>query len=750
MRLNCERSGLRPTSLAAVLAALGCTVFAQPAGAAGLADATEAAAVMAAAEATEAAEAAEATDAPQTVVVIGQRSGVREVPGSAATIEQEDLIRARVFTVNEALRQAPGVYPRDEEGLGLRPNIGIRGLNPTRSTKVLLLEDGLPLAYAPYGDSASYYHPPIRRFERIEVLKGASQIRFGPGTIGGVINYVTPPAFTEPGGSVLVAGGNRGYREVDVTAGAGLFGFGTLLHANFTQSDSSRDNQALEISDIYLKVEREFGEDHSISLRLSRSTEDSQVTYSGLTQAEFERAPRGNPFVNDVFLIERVGGSALWSWDLADGVTLVTAAHGSWFDRDWWRQSSNSGQRPNDSSDPACGGMANLLTRCGNEGRLREYNTYGVESRLSLRRQYGGLTVSAETGVRLTRERQRRLQVNSDTPSGRTPGTSVNAGLRENNLRTAEATAIYLTTTFDFGRLAIMPGVRYEDIRYARTNFLTATPVSGRTELTEWVPGIGFRYDLSDTLTLYGGLHRGFAPPRVEDAISNTTGGSVDLDSEQSTNIEIGLRGEPVPGLFMDLAWFRLEFDNQIIPASVAGGSGATLTAAGETVHMGVEASFRGSARDMGLMEENDVFFRGSVTFVVEAEFAGARFSQVAGAGTVRVTGNRLPYAPEVLLNFAAGYAWGEVAEFQVEYSFTSQQFTDDLNTVPGTADGQRGLIPEYGIWNATLNVNPPSWPLGFYVTVKNLTDELTIADRSRGILPGTPRLLQAGITFDW
>jgi Fe(3+) dicitrate transport protein len=59
---------------------------------------------------------------------------------------------------------------------------------------VLLLEDGVPLSFAPYGDNASYYHPPIERFERIEVLKGASQVRFGPQTIGGVINYITPRA----------------------------------------------------------------------------------------------------------------------------------------------------------------------------------------------------------------------------------------------------------------------------------------------------------------------------------------------------------------------------------------------------------------------------------------------------------------------------------------------------------------------------------------------------------------------------
>ena len=101
------------------------------------------------------------------VVVVGNRSQRMQVPGAADRLERADLEGAHVLSVNEALRKVPGVYARDEEGLGLRPNIGLRGLNPTRSAKILLLEDGLPLAYAPYGDNATYYHPPIERFERI-------------------------------------------------------------------------------------------------------------------------------------------------------------------------------------------------------------------------------------------------------------------------------------------------------------------------------------------------------------------------------------------------------------------------------------------------------------------------------------------------------------------------------------------------------------------------------------------------------
>lgn len=681
-----------------------------------------------------------------TVIVIGERRELPRIPGAGATIEAEDLRRARPLTVNEALRQAPGVFPRDEEGMGMRPNIGVRGLNPTRSTKVLLLEDGLPLSYAPYGDNASYYHPPIRRFERIEVLKGASQVRFGPQTVGGVINYITPPARSTPGGRVTIAGGDNGYFEADATAGGPVLGFATLAHVNATRSDGARDNQRLRFDDLYLKAERTLGENHRLTGRFSRFSEDSQVTYSGLTEAEYARNPRGNAFANDVFLIERSGGSLSHGWTIQPGLSLQTSAYASWFDRDWWRQSSNSGQRPNDSSDPVCGGMANLDTTCGNEGRLREYNTYGLESRLAWSGKALGADVSAEAGVRYADERQARLQVNGDTPRARTPGIGRNAGIVENNLRYTQAWAAFAAARLDFGRLAISPGLRLEQIDYARVNKLNGA--RGSTDLSEVIPGLGATFDLTETTSLFAGVHRGFAPPRVEDIIINTTGGAVDLEAERSVAWEAGVRSQLRPGLSLDAGAFLMDFENQIVPASVAGGTGATLTSAGETRHAGFEANLVFSSEDMGLTQGYDVFARAALTLVTEAEYVGRRFSNVAGFTATPITGNRLPYAPEVLFAGAVGFARGDWFEGQIEIVHTGEQFSDDLNTVAPIANGQRGRIQAVTIANLTLNLTAPDGRIGGYLAVKNLTDETYIVDRSRGILPGPQRTVQIGLSY--
>ncbi len=723
--------------------------------------------------------AASTTAQPATeIIVVGTPAESEPIAGSFAVVTEDDLRRSRVLNVNDALRQVPGVFARDEEGAGMRPNIGIRGLNPIRSTKVLLLEDGVPLGYAPYGDNAAYYHPPIQRFIGVEVLKGAAQVRFGPQTIGGVVNYITPDVPEEFTASGTVAAGNRDMLMLDGQVGGKLLGGGVIVHVNHNQTDGNRDNQALRFTDFFVKGAWELGPDHGLTIKLSRFREDSQVTYSGLTRGEFAADPRGNAFVNDDFQTERLNATLAHRWDLGENLTLRTTGYYHYFTRDWWRQSSNSGQRPNDASDPACGGVANLLTTCGNEGRLRDYDTYGVETRLSVDHTLLGFGGETEIGVRYHEERQRRRQLNGDTPTARAPGTGVNAGVRENNERDTTAFSAFIQSRFDFGALSITPGVRAEFIDLTRRNLPidvlaggrpsgTITAVtSGNESLNEVLPGIGATWALAENITLYGGVHRGFAPPRVEDIIT-AAGGSVDLGPELSWNYEIGVRGEITCGINADATLFVMDFENQIVAQSVAGGIGTTLTSAGETLHRGGEFALIASSRDAGWTEsEIDVFARLSVTWVADAKFNSTRIATApcfdgAAAGTQvatgsgpaacgvarNVEGNRLPYSPEWLISGALGVEHKGFTG-QLEVVSQSSIFADDVNLIPVTPDGQRGLIEGWTQVNAAVSYGPPQGKWEVFTTVRNLFDRLYIVDRARGVLPGQPFTIQAGVTL--
>jgi Fe(3+) dicitrate transport protein len=165
--------------------------------------------------------------------------------------------------------------------------------------------------------------------------------------------------------------------------------------------------------------------------------------------------------------------------------------------------------------------------------------------------------------------------------------------------------------------------------------------------------------------------------------------------------------------------------------------AGRDLTNGGETLHEGLEIGARLDSATLTGSRHN-VFVRGAYTWLPVARFEGSRYSSVPGQGSVSVSGNRLPYAPEALLTLGVGYRHPRGFVAQLETVHVGEQFADDLNSVAASADGQRGLVPAYTICNLALSYDLRR------VTLRgqNLFDELT-SDRSRGCSwPAAPRQL--------
>ncbi len=700
------------------------------------------------------------------LAIVGTVDRRDRIAGSATTVDRATLTRARVFSTNEALRKVSGVTVRDEEGLGLRPNIGIRGLNPTRSSKVLLLEDGVPLSLAPYGDNAAYYHPPVGRMESIEVLKGAGQILYGPHTVGGVINYITPGLPARPSTSMRLAGGSNEFGSAYVRVAAVQGDGGAVVDVGRFRSLGARENVSSDVSDATAKFFLPLSPTQRLVAKANVFREGSRVTYSGLREDEWAANPRQNPFRNDRFDIQRIGGALSHEWRDA-GRRLVTTLYGHSIQRDWWRQSSNSAQRPNDAADPACGSIANLESGCGNEGRLRTYQIVGIEPRYSQPLLLGRFAGELDAGLRLHRETQARLQVNGAAHDSRSAGPNDNAGsgIIEDNRRSTSAVAGYAQARLGGQAWSVTPGLRVEHIAIARDNLrpLPGNPagVSGSTTLTEVIPGLGATFSAHERLTLFAGAHRGFSPPRNEDIINNSTGGVVELEPERSWNFELGARWRVASGWSLDATLFRLDFENQVVPASVAGGVGATLTSAGRTLHQGAELDLHGEFGSRGGVTP---FVQLATTWVPIARYEGTRFAYIGTAGAdvpgkvyaeqnsgatrtaLRVTGNRLPYAPELSLSATLGLRHRAGFDVSAEAVHVGRQFGDAANTRVLVPDGQQGPLAANTLWNVAANWT--SAPLGvtLFATVKNVFDDLVVVDRSRGLLPGMPRLVQVGV----
>jgi Fe(3+) dicitrate transport protein len=662
-------------------------------------------------------------------------------------LTQEEIFESHVFNVNEALRKIPGVNARDEEGFGMRPNIGIRGMNPSRSTKTLLLEDGIPLSYAPYGDNASYYHPPIERFASIEVLKGPEQIKYGPQTISGTINYLTPNPPSKPGGSLSFTGGTREFYDGHFNYGGTWDDFGGLVDITHKESEGARDNTHSDINDFNIKGVYDIDSRNALTLRANYFQEDSQVTYSGITDAEMRNfGIRYNPFKNDTMKTDRWGTSLTHQFSFNNDVTLTTNAYWSHFHRDWWRQASTT-------TDTQCGNSFRDARLAGNEinpdacnsiqGRLRDYYSYGVEPRLHVNHKTLGIDNELDMGFRAHFEEQYRTQENERPLSGATT-------ISEKNQRDTDAYSGFAQNKFILGDWSLTPGVRIEHVNFGRTD--ERTGASGKTSLTEILPAFGSTYSPNEKFTTFFGFHGGFSPPRVEDAIDNT-GTLVDVGPEKSWNYEVGIRTKPYTGAKLDAALFRADFEQQNAVGSIAGGS--TPLAAGEALYEGAELLAR---QDFGVFFNSDhnVYLQTAYTWVGTAEMTSAfRCLATPGCGNALsrgdYIGNRMPYSPEHNLTTTIGFSHASGFDIHLETVYVGKQFSDFANSIrPVDNSGQTGEIDDYVVLNVATTYHVKPLNTDFFVSLKNLLDETYIVDRTRGILPGSPRLVQAGFKVNF
>ena len=199
--------------------------------------------------------------AMRTVGTSGQ--AVNRQPGATTVITAAELRRQLPLTVNEMVRRSPSVHAVDEDGLGLRTNISVRGVDAARSGNMVLLEDGIPVVHAPYSEPATYFSPPVERMSGIEITKGASAILYGPQTTGGVINYLTAPAPTTLAANVRLMGGTNllnGYADV------GGFVFGVASRLSWTRK------QVRDLRDVWAQVDdwtltRALGDAQRLSLK---------------------------------------------------------------------------------------------------------------------------------------------------------------------------------------------------------------------------------------------------------------------------------------------------------------------------------------------------------------------------------------------------------------------------------------------------------------------------------------------------
>lgn len=684
-------------------------------------------------------------DYPQVDVIGRKPSLLNRIPGSANIITETSLKNSKPITGNEMFKKVTGINVVDEEGAGLRANIGMRGLDPDRSRNVLMMEDGVPIALAPYGEPEMYYTPAIDRMKSIEVLKGSGSILYGPQTVGGVINYITNDPPLDPIFALSLRGGDGNYFTGQAGYGTTVDNVGFQLGILHKQADKLGITR-FDINDLTAKIGFKMSEKSRIGIKLAYYDENSNSTYVGLTQNMYDNEEYFTIISpNDELDIRRYSANLTHDYFFSENAFLRTTVYGYTTTRNWLRQdfsrtpiSNGTGVVWGDTSVT----RGAIYMRNSTANRNRQFEVAGVEPRVHYSYNIGNIRNELDGGIRFHYEKAFEQRIDGQSADAKS------GNLREDEIRTGYAQSLFAQNRFFLSRdLTIIPGLRLENFIYERdilrTNYID-TSITNNNNIFALVPGFGINYNFEDNYSVFAGVHRGYAPPRIKDAITND-GQALNLDAELSWNYELGVRANLVSFLNIELTGFLMDFSNQIIPISASsGGSGTGFVNGGETMHIGAETGIRFDIHQ--LLRTSYIISLSAYSTYVSSTYSGDRFITISNQ-TINLNGNELPYAPD----FTFTGAFELVTQFglglDLSATYVGEQFTDELNTSQTSPSGETGKMPSFITMDFTASYLISDINSNIYFSVKNLFDERYIASRRpQGIKVGIPRFISAGI----
>ena len=670
-------------------------------------------------------------------------------------VSKTELEQFNHTDIHRIVGRIPGVYISEEDGLGLRPNIGVRGTGSSRMEKLNVMEDGILIAPAPYASPAAYYSPTAGRMEAIEVRKGSTQIKHGPFTTGGSLNYISTPIPMTQHNSVSLDVGSFGKTVLHAKSGNTMGKFGYLVELFNDQTDGFKEldgggNTGYTKLDFMTKLRYAFSDAHALEFKYSMTDEISNETYLGLAEVDYSDNPlrRYRATALDEMDADHSQVTLSYAVKLADNMSIAVVGYSNDFARNWYKLNKVNGESLSMIAKPTDAGfgdfylLMNAQDSADNAYRIkannREYYSSGIQAVLNVQTD-GGHDIQA--GMRIHSDEMDRFQWEDryGMQSGQlVMTTAATPGSDSNRIDSAEASALFVEDRFSVGDMIVTAGARYEEITVMRDDWgktdpdRSEIPTDRKHTMTVLVPGFSVEYPLSDTQSISLGIHKGFAPPGP--GTSGVT--AEEVDPETSMNTELGFKTNE--GLnSMEFTYFMNNYDNLL---------GADTAAAGS----GTDALYNGGAVDVSGFElylRRMLMDNGSVQMPVElaltktnAEFKETFESDFFGDVS---SGDKLAYVPETLMSLNLGLNVGKT-ETNISVKHTSEmRATPGSGKIEGTNKVDAQVLVDLGMSYA-LQDN-----IKLNVGIKNLMDDDgVVGRRPYGARPSMPRSFSLGVDY--
>ena len=595
---------------------------------------------------------------------------VQHYAGSRQVIDREQLHHGGNRSLDDALQHVPGIKIFDETGTGALPQLMLRGLYESRSGRVQVLEDGIPLALAPYGQTSLSLLPVgLDQIDRIDIVRGGAAVQYGPNNVGGVINLVSkdiPSEWSTTLGHKITAGGQGHFLQDTALSSGGYLtdNVGLQVDANRTYGQYWRAHSSTDISNLHMRAEWWLADSKLLKASVQRYLVDMDLA-GALSPDDYQHNPRQSTRPLDSFNGRTTRAwlryeQLLGDWGQMQDVRL-----------DWTNFSARSSRN-------FIVGMRQAATETWRsdlppqlrQTAPRDFRVIGSQPRLSWSMgDAGGVRQQWTAGVRAVREDIDFLVGNLRLRDG------LFTTLRDwQFVDRALAAFVSNAITLPGERVTMTPGLRYEglDSRY----FNHATGVSTRNRTRDVLPGLTLGFQANAQWFFYADGQRSMRAPQVTQIIFGNN-----LDAELAWNYEAGARYQPNDRTRIHLGGYRIDFDRQIQLDNTA----RVFRNLGKTRHQGCELELQWSPEQQRALTLN-------------ASYAYLDASQESGA----FRGFRVPYTSRHQIVLGSTYALGHTTVALSGYYF-SQAFNDAANTVQENAIASAGQLPAYMVWNTQV-----------------------------------------------
>lgn len=603
------------------------------------------------------------------------------------------LSRMDVNMSTNASRQifakVPGINIWESDAAGLQIGIATRGLDPNRTSNFNTRQNGYDMSADALGYPDSYYVPPAEAVNRIEVIRGAASLQYGP-QFGGMLNYQLHTAPVDKAIEWTSYTTYGAYKLVNTfnSVGGTLKRFSYYGYYQYKQGESFRPNGQYHLHNAHA------GLGYNILPGLKANLEYTFSDYlakqpGGLTDAQFNNNPNESLRNRNWFATR---------WNI---LALTLDYKISSFHHVNIRTWGFIGQRN-------AVGYLGPANRADDEGRNRDlltdrYRNIGAEARYVWKYYMGNSLSTLLVGARIYSGQTVKQQGFADNSKSARFSFAADSLMSSDYMFPGFNAALFAENVFNVAnKVKITPGIRYEHIDTKASGFyrpvINEEVVQTRTDEQRSFSrnfvllGLGISAPVWKQTEIYSNISQNYRGITFTDMRVIRTGQIVDPDLKDETgfNVDLGYRGTINEWFNFDISAYWLQYNNRIGPIQQVDSLFNVYrftTNVGTTRSIGVEWFTEADLFTAFNIQER----AGNLNVFVSAGYTNAIYIK---SNFTRVIGNSLEFAPPVTVRGGITYRYKKFSS-TIQCAYTASQFTEATNTT-FTANAVNGEIPAY------------------------------------------------------